>query len=344
MPLLSLPQQCAQRKINRITGRRGAINILPLIQKRKTMQELQVTRKFDVTGAEQIGMGIQRRNKVYYVLGGEGGVVGSDSASGRSWSHPLATLTKALTLAVDYDTIILGANTTQRAYLEGATCSITQDGLKLFGAMTSGHTWGLPNLHTHGTETILEVDAHAVEIGWLGFHDQGAGVSLVLSATNDYWRHHVHDCYFHGNSTALLGIILGNITAAGVGRGNTVDAPCSVIERCYLGGYVTGNIFESSGYGTKIRDNVFQIDAAAYGINHYTDGTSRPFTFILDNRFTTPDATNAIGITIPNTPTAGYLMIDGNKFINFADNNHCISKRTGYTGLNYLGITAIAIT
>ncbi|MDD5219677.1 MAG: hypothetical protein PHV11_03825 [Candidatus Bipolaricaulis sp.] len=309
-------------------------------------QQLNVTRKVDFTGAEQVGLGdgITRRGKVYYVLGGEGGTTGSDTSSGLSWSYPLKTITKALTLATDYDTIVCGANTDQGAYLEGATISITQDGLHLYGAMTSGNTWGLPNIHTHGTETLVEVDAHAVEIAYIGFHDQGAGCSLVIAATNNYWRTHVHDCYFGGNETALWGVIMGNTTAAGVGRGNTVDAPTTIVERCHFQGYVTGNIFFNCGYGSMVRNCTMYVYTAADGIRYYTDGTSRPIAFILDNRITSIDATNAVGITVTNTPTAGYLMIDGNKFINFADNNHCISKRTGYTGLNYLGVTAIAIT
>jgi len=309
-------------------------------------QQLKVNRKVDFTGAEQIGIGdgITRRGKVYYVLGGESGTVGSDSYDGKSWSYPLATVTRALEVATDYDTIVCGANTDQKPYLEGATLSITQDGLKLYGAMTSGHTWGLPNLHTHGTETILEVNAHAVEIAYIGFHDQGAGVSLVLAATDNYWRSHVHDCYFHGNETALWGVIMGNTTAASVGRGNTVDAPCSVLERCYLGGYITGCVFFNCGYGSVVRNCVIQVYAAGDGIRYYTDSTSRPYAFILDNKFTTSDATNAEGISVTNTPDAGYLMVDGNHFINFADDDHCCSKRTGYTGLNYLGVTPVTIT
>jgi len=84
--------------------------------------------------------------------------------------------------------------------------------------------------------------------------------------------------------------------------------------------------------------------ANSIGVEDPQNAASRPDRWILDNRFKALNATNSQGIKITNTPTAGYLMIDGNRFINFADDDHCISKRTGYTGLNYHGVTAIPIT
>jgi hypothetical protein len=297
-----------------------------------------------LSGGRMTGFGIAPRGKIYYVLGGESGTVGDDTNDGLGWNTPLATVTKALTLATDYDTIVMGANTTQKAYLEGATLTITQDGLKLFGAMTCGWTWGLPNIHTHGTETLIKIDAHATELAYFGFHDQGAGCSLEIAVTGDYWRNHVHDCYFGGNSAALYGVVMGNTTASGVGASATVDAPCTVVERCHFQDYATASIFMNCGYGSRVEDCDIQVNTGLVGIVYYTDGTSRPQGYILNNRFSTIDSSNAVGIQMTNTPTAGYLFIDGNHFANFADDDHCCELRTGLVGINWNKEVALTST
>lgn len=308
------------------------------------MQDLIVSRRLDVRGANVLGGGIERRGKVYYVLGGESGVVGSDNDHGLTWGKALKTITKALTFATDYDTIVCGPNTTQRAYLEGASLTITQDGLKLYGAMTSGYTWGLPNIHTHGTETLLNIAAHAVEVAFIGFHHQGAGIAVEVGYSGDYWRNHIHDCYFGGNSAATYAIIMGNTTAAAIGSGGTFDAPCTIVQRCHFTSFTVAPIFMNCGYGSRVEDCDIQVGTGLVGIIYYTDGSSRPWGYILNNRFNTIDSTNAVGIQMTNTPTAGYLMIDGNHFSNFADDDHCCELRTGLVGINWNNATALTAT
>ena len=267
---------------------------------------------------------------------------GGDGLGGKSWGDSFLTITRALVVAGDNDAIVCGTG----IYEEGATLDIDQDNLKLLGVMTSGHQWGQPSIHTHGTETLVKINSPngQVELAGLGFHDQGAGVSIEVGTTANTWRNHIHHCYFGGNNTALWAVVMGNQNGSGVGQGSTIVAPSTIVEQCHFIYYVTGNVFMNAGYGSVVRDCVMMVAAGADGIRYFTNGASRPFAYILDNRFTTLDDTNAYGVKVTNTPTAGYLMVDGNRFNNFADNDHCISKRTGYTGLNYLGITAIAIT
>lgn len=255
---------------------------------------------------------------------------GSDSNDGSSWATPFKSITQALTVATSYDTIYVK----QGIYLEGATLNITQAGLKLIGVQSSEMHFGQPSIHTHGTETLITINANQVEIANLSFHDQGAGTSVeVASASTAIWRTHIHDCFFGGNATALIGI----------DAGLTPDAPFTVIERCYFQHYETAGI-HLNAFNSTVRNCIFQIGTGNYGIQYHPDTADRPYGYLLDNRFITTDSTNAVGISVENTPTAGMLYIDGNRFVGFADNDHCISKRTGYTGLNYLGITAIAIT
>jgi len=257
--------------------------------------------------------------------------------SGLTTAEAFKTLAYANSRAAAWDKIIVLPATDCSAYLETELpINITKNGLKILGLQTHERQWGSPAIHTHATSYLFTVNAHQVEIGNLSIHHQGAGVSIVWGSSDNYWRGHLHDCYFGGNSTALTAVIWGNTTAAGVGPGNTIDSPCGCIERCYFMDYVTRMVFWNTGYGSVIRDCTFAITAAAgIGIEYYTDGTSRPHSFIVDNRFSAVDATNAYGIKVTNTPTAGYLMIDGNSFNNFADAAHCLSKHDGYLGANY---------
>jgi hypothetical protein len=98
---------------------------------------------------------------------------------------------------------------------------------------------------------------------------------------------------------------------------------------------MTESIRADCGYGSTIRRCNFVVPAASIGINYIPNGTSRPFGWILDNRFTTPDNAAAYGIRVLNTPTAGYLFMDGNHFNNFGV-GYAMSKHDGYLGVNYI--------
>lgn len=286
-----------------------------------------------------VGYGPQSPGIKYYVDVNHG----SDSNSGSSWDKAWQTITKALAMAGNEGIIIAGSG----IYEEGATLTITQEGLKLLGVMSSGHQWGQPSIHTHGTETLIKVDAIGsgmVEIAYIGFHSQGAGISLEIAHAINVWRTHVHDCYFGGNALALWAIVAGNEVGSGVGEAHTVDAPCTIIEDCAFMDYITGSVFADCGYMSIIRKNHFRVRDNAQGVRIYQNSTSRPMLFVVDNRFAARNVVNSVGIQVQRTPTAGNLMFDENRFVNFANDGACISKRTGYTGLNYLGKVAIATT
>jgi hypothetical protein len=244
---------------------------------------------------------------------------GADANSGLTWASAFKTITKALTVATAYSTIYVK----QGIYLEGATLAITQAGLKIIGVQTSGLTYGQPSIHTHGTETLMTINAHQVEIAFLSFHDQGAGTSLVIGNTAATWRTHIHDCFFGGNGTALYGIDAGNLN----------DAPFTVIEDCYFEAYVTAAIHQNA-FNSTVRRNTFNIRTADTGIQYHPTGGDRPYGYILDNKFVTTDSTDSIGIDVEGTPTPGFLMISGNHFLNFATpEKACNVVGTTKTGL-----------
>jgi len=257
------------------------------------------------------------------------------------------TITAAIAVARDNDIIYVFPG----VWEEAGTITLAYTGMKLLGVQTSGHQWGQPSIHAHttGTHACITINAGQCEVAYLGIHQQTAASGIRIGGSeaesgNTVWRTHIHDIYFGGNSTGTYGIVIGDTTVGGGAYGLTIDAPCTTVERCYFGFWATACAFFNAGYGSVIRDCVFQVNANSIGIKYYTDTTSRPFAFILDNRFTAVSNSTSTGISITNTPTAGYLMIDGNHFIVFGSDNLCISARTGYTALNYLGVTAIPIT
>ncbi len=246
---------------------------------------------------------------------------GSDTANtGLTWASPYKSITKALTVAGNYATIYVK----QGIYLEGATLAVTQAGLRIIGVLNHHAQFGQPSIHTHGVETLMTINANQVELANLAFHDQGAGTSVALGTTTATWRTHIHDCFFGGNDTALYGVDMNGL----------MDSPNTVVERCYFAGYKTAAIHFSSHEST-VRDCIFQIRTADTGILYASNSADRPYGNILNCKFFSSDSTDSIGISVSNTPTAGLLMVDGNSFVNFASDDKCISKRTGYTGLNY---------
>lgn len=284
---------------------------------------------------------------IYYVRNN-----GSDSNNGKSVEKCFKTLEYAVHHAAgDWDVIRFLPSTDLSAYLVEAVSGVddgnipivvTQNGLKILGGMTSQHQWGSPALHTHTTSTLIQINAHQVEIAGMSFHDQGAGCSLEAAVTNNYWRTHIHDCSFFGNSTALWAIVLGNYTGSGVGAGHTVDAPTSIIERCTFSEYVTGGVYFNGGWSV-LQDCVFVVPANCQGIRIDANTSSRGSNKILNNKFAAISASTSTGITVTNTPDQGQLFVDGNIFVGFGSDDLCCTKRTGYTGMNYAGVTAVTI-
>jgi hypothetical protein len=118
-----------------------------------------------------------------------------------------------------------------------------------------------------------------------------------------------------------------------------------MIDNCYFAGFDTRCIYSYFGGYSTVQNCEFIIDGlAGIGIEHITNGTSRPYFTVRNNLFTTTDATNAYGIKLTNTPTAGYFIVADNRFGgNFADEGHCISTKAGYLyGQNWYGSTIIA--
>lgn len=299
-------------------------------------QQLKVTREVDFTGATQIGIGGEYiRGNVYYV----DSTTGDNDYDGRSWDNAVASITQALVLVaaatpVTTNHIIMVA---QGDYTEHVTVASTLQGTKIIGLSSSGLTRGGTMMIASEASNLISCKCHNLEVASMAFYNSFAAPA-VSSAEDAWgantWRLHVHDSFFCGAGTGTYGVWAG-----GVGT----EAVHTVVEDCRFYETVTASI-RNNGSGNVLRRNIFDVPAAAYGIEHVPNGTSRPYTKILDNIFTAINSSTSVGIQVTNTPTAGYLHINGNSFVNFADDDACCSKRTGYMGLNYAGATAVTVT
>lgn len=249
----------------------------------------------------------------------------SESKDGLSWDTAFKTISEANAAAVAGDTILIRAG----EYDEGASIVVTKAGLKFLGQNTSSNQNNVMILGSSATHTLIDVGANEVEIAGIGFTQTKA--ASMISVTSGSWKAHIHGCKFDGYGAATSGVTV------------TGDCPDIHVERNLFRSINGSNIVSNSTRG-RYNDNKFIVVAAKSGIEHTPNAGDRPDSMIEDNRFFTLDNTNAVGITVTNTPTAGALFVNGNQFVYFADDDHCISKRTGYTGLNYLGVTAVPIT
>lgn len=246
------------------------------------------------------------------------------------------TITAALAVAGDYDTIYVTPGTYEE---EGMT--ITQAGLKLIGLAVTGLTRNTPMILGE-TKALLNINADDVEVAGFHFYQVGAFAAVIVATTafgDAVWRTYIHDCHWDGDAMTY-GIILGQTGGAGA-----AEAVAAVVERCkFL--YVVTACIQNNSENVVIQNCLFRCIASCIGIEDTPDGDDRPDRWYLDNRFQTVDGTNAIGIKVTNTPTAGLIFIDGNHFgFKFNDTAHCISKtNAGYLGLNYRGHGAITAT
>jgi len=247
--------------------------------------------------------------------------------------HLCTTVTAALALAGNYDVI----KVTPGIYDEGAVLDITQTGLKLIGSNTTGMMYGTTSLKAAAADHIIvTVSANETEIANMSFIQGNAnidiGINTGTTGTAAVYKTHIHDCHF-GSATSTYSI----------DAGGTYDAVDTIVERC---GFVCGANVGVRFNATRsvVSDSIFQIGTAGEGIVHTPTTADRPYTRYVDNKFFTEDSTDSVGITVTGTPTVGMLLIDGNTFANFADADHCATKRTGYAGLNWFGITGLEIT
>ena len=254
-------------------------------------------------GVAGIGLQIVRDSQIWYVDKNKANAVTGD---GLSWDNAFLTVTEAIAAAGDYDVIFIGHG----VYSEAATLAITQTGLKIFGAGTSGFIWGPTSLKSDtAADDLITINSNGVEIAGLDFICNTNNKSaIVMGDSATTYKTHIHDCHF-GGGTGEYGIEC-DLTQ------DTVDMH---VDRCEFYNYASAGIL-LSGTRCKVTNCLFFVPAAGIGIDIRDTGANRPDKFIAHNSIIGSNSTDT-GIKIPSTePTDGTLLVFDNCVTNCSTN------------------------
>ena len=249
-------------------------------------------------GISGMGVPVVKDSQIWYVDKNKTGP--AVSGDGLTWAKAFLTVTEAVAAAGDYDIIFIGHG----VYAEAATLAITQTGLKIFGAGTSGFVWGPTSLKSDTcADHLITIDCNGVEIAGLDFICNTTSKNAIqMGATTTTYKTHIHHCHFGGGGTTNIGINCDTTQ-------DTVDMH---IDKCEFYNYSTAGIF-LSGTRCKVTDCLFFVPAAGVGIDLTTDtGANRPDKLIAGNMIIGSNSTDT-GIKIAGTePTDGTLLIYNN--------------------------------
>ena len=259
-----------------------------------------------------LGMGVQvvKNSQIWYVDKNSGL---DSSGDGLSWDTAFLTITEAIAAAGDYDIVFVGHGIYNEATFP---LTITQAGLKLIGAGSTGYNWGPCSLKSSASaDTLIEVDASGVEICGLGFNCYTSGKSgIVVAASQSVYRTHIHDCFFGcagaGGTEGECGIAIGcDETGAQSGDYDAVDTH---VERCGFH-YLAMGACVVFGTRTKINNCYINVSngGSATGINFTAEGADRAPNMAVDNYLI--GRNGGTGIKIASTePTNGTLLVANN--------------------------------
>ena len=238
------------------------------------------------------------------------------------------TVTLALAAADAGDTIFICPG----FYADEGVLNITQQGLRLLGP--GKDQLAITGIKTNsGEHHLITVNANDVEIAGLSFfQNTDAYDAINVSPVTASFKCHIHHCKFDNAVTGEHAIF-------------AAESPDILIENNLFRSCATGCVSVNSTRAI-VRNNLFIVAGDTSGVIYVPNAGDRPDGQILDNRFMTDDGTNAIGIEVVNTPTAGLLFIDGNHFsFQFHATNKTTTKsNAGYLGVNYRGHAVITAT
>ena len=247
-------------------------------------------------GAAGANLRVVKGSQVWYVDKNSGL---SSSGNGLTPESAFLTITEAVAAAGDYDIIFIGHG----VYSEAATVNITQLGLKIFGAGTSGYIWGPTSMKSNtAADHMLTINSNEVEIAGLDFITNTTSKNAIqMSSTTTTFKVHIHDCHFGGGGTTNIGINCSLVQ-------DTVDMH---VDRCEFYNYSTAG-FVLSGTRTKVTNCLFFVPAAGIGLDIRDTGLNRPDKLIDGNRILGSNSTDT-GIKLPaGDITAGAILISNN--------------------------------
>ncbi len=256
-------------------------------------------------GISGAGLQVVKDSQVWYV--DKNKTSPAISGDGLTWDTAFLTITEAVAAAGDYDVIFIGHG----VYSEAATVNITQLGLKIFGAGTSGYIWGPTSMKSNtAADHMLSINANEVEIAGLDFIANTTSKNAIqMGSTATTYKVHIHDCHFGGGGTTNIGINCSLVQ-------DTVDMH---VERCEFYNHSTAG-FVLSGTRTKVTDCLFFVPAAGIGLDIRDTGLGRPDKLIDGNKIIGSNSTDT-GIKLPaGDITAGAILISNNIVTNCSTN------------------------
>ena len=246
------------------------------------------------------------------------------SGAGTQWATAFKTITEAIAAASAGDVIYLRGEFL--ATTEGATINLNKE-LWLIGENTTPNQ-GCTMIYNGGADAypLLTVSAHQCKIFNIYFSGIATQHDIVVGA---YWKTHIKGCKFDQGQEM--------ISIAG-------DSPDTTIEDCLFRSWTD---YAIDYYCTRLmvkNCRFIDVGSAKTAIRTASNGGDRPDSAIIGCKFHTYDNTNGVAIEVTNTPTVGYMYIDDCHFSYYADDNHAVSKRTGYCGMNWRDAAALPVT
>lgn len=262
----------------------------------------------------------------YYVDGSK-----TASGTGKSWTTAFKTITEALDVAGDNDVIKIAPGD----YDEGASLTITQDGLQMIGFSHSENGYPVLILNSSGdTHHLVVVKANNVLLHGLGFVPTQSDTDAIhIGDTNGqaYYKLTIDQCKFDGFGTGEYAIRSG----ATAGDSSGPDAPDITIQNCLFRSFATC-VIQDNWTRPLIRNNIIHVPASTIGIEIVPTTGSRPDRIIKENVILGA-ASSDTGIKITNSPSAGTYALIENKVLNC--NTGITGKATNdaVSVLNYVG-------
>jgi hypothetical protein len=282
-------------------------------------------------GISGVGINLKTDSQIWYVDSGKSSGVSGD---GLSPETAFLTLLEAVTAAGNYDVIIIEENTIQTIATAGIT--ITQTGLKIFGANTNNGSQNASLKKTVGATPMFIIAADRVEIAYLAISMRTAaaaiqiGTDAIAAAGAGVYNTYIHDCNFDAYSTATYAV-RPHINGA------YADAVNLVVENCYFDGFVTAAVLCNSTRETH-RFNTIKVPAEGIGFDVIKTGGDRAYTVINDNLIYGVSGSATCGIKTAGNITAGLAIWARNLLA--GSFNTTIGNSSGDHGvLNYQGST-----
>ncbi len=242
---------------------------------------------------------IKKDTQIWYVDSGKTGP--TVSGDGLTWAKAFLTLQEAVTVAGDYDTILVAHNSIETIAATGI--AITQDGLRILGPNGSPGRQSAAFKCT-GTAPMFVITGDRVEIAGLHFSQRGAYICIQVGSASDggVYQTWIHHCNLEGYGTATYGVS---------GYAQTADTVHLVVEDCHFQGFATAAI-HVNGTGDSYKRNVIKVNSNTIGIDIKKTGGTRAECVIADNLLYGIAGGTTVGIKLAGTITAGNIIIAKN--------------------------------